>query len=128
MARKKTLDDVRADREKTEQKIKSEEQRLKILRAQEKELTLTEKQTTVKGSFDAFTIEELTDDGIVVTVSLYHGETLLRSAEETITLAEPPVAGATELTDFSLMLGQISASSRLVNLPILPSAEAFTIS
>ncbi|MBQ3886989.1 MAG: hypothetical protein II735_03330, partial [Clostridia bacterium] len=80
----------------------------RIIETQEKELTLTEKQTTVKGSFDAFTIEELTDDGIVVTVSLYHGETLLRSAEETITLAEPPVAGATELTDFSLMLDQYS--------------------
>ncbi|MBR1797566.1 MAG: DUF3847 domain-containing protein [Clostridiales bacterium] len=43
MARKKTLDDVRADRERTEQKIKSEEQRLKILRAQEKELTRKER-------------------------------------------------------------------------------------
>ena len=78
----------------------------RIIEAQEKDLTLTEDQTAVNGSFDAFTVEELTDDGIVVTVSLYHGETLLRSAEETITLAEPPVAGATELTDFSLTLDQ----------------------
>lgn len=38
MARKKTLEEIRADREKSEQRLKTEEQKLKVLRATEKDL------------------------------------------------------------------------------------------
>lgn len=50
MARKKALEEIRADREKSEQKLKNEEQKLKILRAKVKDLERKARTHAVKKS------------------------------------------------------------------------------
>lgn len=76
--------------------------------------------STVQGTAADFVLNEMRDDGIVVTTQLYSGDKVIRSGSQQITLEEIPVAGSTELTDFTLELDKYNT---YVGMPVEVSAD-----
>lgn len=76
--------------------------------------------STVQGTAADFVLNEMRDDGIIVTTQLYSGDKVIRSGSQQITLEEIPVAGSTELTDFTLELDKYNT---YVGMPVEVSAD-----
>lgn len=76
--------------------------------------------STVQGTAADFILNEMRDDGIFVTTQLFNGDKIIGSGSQQITLEEIPVAGATELTDFTLELDKYNT---YVGMPVEVSAD-----
>lgn len=76
--------------------------------------------STVHGTAADFVLNEMRDDGIVVTTQLCNGDKIIGSGSQQITLEEIPVAGSTELTDFTLELDKYNT---YVGMPVEVSAD-----
>ncbi len=76
--------------------------------------------STVQGTAADFVLNEMRDDGIIVTTQLCSGDKVIRSGSQQITLEEIPVAGSTELTDFTLELDKYNT---YVGMPVEVSAD-----
>lgn len=74
----------------------------------------------VQGTAANFVLNEMRDDGIFVTTQLYNGDKIIGSRSQQITLEEIPVAGATELTDFTLKLDKYNT---YIGMPVEVSAD-----
>lgn len=81
---------------------------------------LSSQDTVVNGISAEFTLNEMRDDGIVVKTELCNSKGVIKSTENTITLQPVPVAGKTELSDFSFNL---SDNYTYVGYPIDVSSD-----
>lgn len=93
----------------------------KILSENEIIVHLKENETLCSGTISDLVINQMHDDGISVVTELFEGEKLLKSSEKTITLSDPPVAGKTTLTGFTLTLDQYSVYEEY---PTIVTAES----
>ncbi len=78
----------------------------KIYESEKQTVELKTEENVITGSFDEFAINQNKDDGIVVTVSLYDGDELVKESTGSITLENQPRAGETEISDFIIELNQ----------------------
>lgn len=76
--------------------------------------------STVQGTAADFVLNEMRDDGIIVTTQLCSGDKVIRSGSQQITLEKIPVAGSTELTDFTLELDKYNT---YIGMPVEVSAD-----
>lgn len=91
-----------------------------IIYTEEAPVVFSPDRSTIQGTAANFVLNEMRDDGIYVTTQLCSGDKIIASGSQQITLEELPVAGSTELTDFTLELDKYSA---YVGMPVEVSAE-----
>ncbi len=91
-----------------------------VIYTEELPVVFSPDKSTVQGTAADFVLNEMRDDGIFVTTQLCNGDKIIGSGSQQITLEEIPVAGSTELTDFTLKLDKYNT---YIGMPVEVSAD-----
>lgn len=91
-----------------------------VIYTEEVPVVLSPDNTVAQGTAADFTLNEMRDDGITVTSQLCSGDKIIKTDSHSIAMEKVPVAGATEITDFTLELNQYNT---YVGMPFEVTAD-----